>query len=248
MAFYFQKRQIFSYHCKRTFIVKAVLRCILFIFFLLPLIAIGQPRFSVSTDLSIMHNFDGRQPFTVPGQSIGVQWHPDEKYSVYSYFTYHLKGKYVSRLEARAKQTATQPQSFQFTNRSEMRLLHLSIGVKKFLTGSFRNMDELNVYISGGFGLLMGEALNNFSVAIDTGLYNIQDNVIGGSGDFKRLSFDLSAGVEYPVGYAFFLFSEARMLIPTTDYPSSYLLKNNNAPFLGSINIGVRILFNDEQD
>ena len=57
--------------------MKAVLRCILFILFLLPLIAIGQPRFSVSSDVSIMHNFDGRQPFTVPGQSIGVQWHPE---------------------------------------------------------------------------------------------------------------------------------------------------------------------------
>ena len=228
--------------------MKAVLRFILFILFLLPLIAIGQPRFSFSSDISVMHNFDGRQPFTVPGQSIGLQWHPDEKYSVYSYFTYHLKGKYVSRLEARAKQPATQPQAFQFTNRSEMRLHHLSIGVKKYLTGSYRNNDKLTVYISGGFGLLMGEAVNNFSVAIDTSLYNVQDNVISGSGDFKRLSFDLGAGVEYPVGYAIFLFSEARILIPTTDYPSSYLLKNNNAPFLASFNIGVRILFNDDQD
>lgn len=228
--------------------MKAVLRFILFILFLLPLIAIGQPRFSVSSDISIMHNFDGRQPFTVPGQSIGLQWHPDEKYSVYSYFTYHLKGKYVSRLQARAKQPATQPQAFQFTNRSEMQLHHLSIGVKKYLTGSYRNTDKLTLYISGGFGLLLGEAVNNFSVSIDTSLYNVQDNVIGGSGDFKRLSFDLSAGIEYPVGYAIFLFSEARLLIPTTDYPSSYLLKNNNAPFLGSFNIGVRILFNDDQD
>lgn len=228
--------------------MKAVFRFIIFILFLLPSIAIGQPRFSVSSDVSIMHNFDGRQPFTVPGQSIGLQWHPDEKYSFYSYFTYHLKGKYASRLEASAKQLATQPQAFQFTNRSEMSLHHLSLGVKKYLTGSYRNTEKLTLYISGGFGLLMGSALNNFSVAVDTSLYNVQDNVIGGSGDFKRLSLDLSAGFEYPVGYAIFLFSEVRMLIPTTDYPSSYLLKNNNAPFLGSFNIGVRILFNDDQD
>jgi len=228
--------------------VRAVFRFILFILFFLPLIATGQPRFSVSTDVSIMHNFDGRQPFTVPGQSIGLQWHPDEKYSVYSYFTYHMKGKYVSRLQASAKQPGTQPQAFQFTNRSEMQLHHISLGVKKYLTGSFRNTEKLTIYISGGFGLLMGNALNNFSVAVDTSLYNVQDNVIGGSGDFKRLSFDLSGGIEYPVGYAIFLFSELRMLIPTTDYPSSYLLKNNNAPFLSSLNLGIRILFNDDHD
>lgn len=204
--------------------------------------------FSISTDVSILRNFDGRQPFTVPGQTVAFQCHPDDRLAVYSYFTYHWNGKYANSLQAVAKQPATQPQTIDFLNRSTMTLHHLSVGVKKYLTGSVHNEEKLTLYVSGGFGLLMGKAENNFSAAIDTGLYNVQDNVISGTGRFKRLSFDISPGVEYPVGYLVFAFVEARLLIPTTGYPSNYLLKNNNAPLLGSINIGFRILFNDDKD
>ena len=34
------------------------------------------------------------------------------------------------------------------------------------------------------------------------------------------------------------------MHIPTSDYPNNYLVKNPNAPFVGSINLGIRVLFN----
>lgn len=215
---------------------------------MIPAASLAQLRFSLSTDASLLHNFDGKQPFTVPGQTIGVQWHPDVKYSLYTYFTYHWNGKYLNSLRADAKQPSTQPQVIYFANRSEMRLHHLSLGIKKWLTGTFRNTEQLTLYLTGGFGLIMGRAFNTFSVAIDTSLYTVQNDIVNGSGHFKRLSFDVSAGLEYPLGYEFFVFSEARMMIPTTSYPSSYLLKNNNAPFLGSFNVGVRILFNDDQD
>lgn len=208
----------------------------------------GQNLFSVSTDLSILRNFDGKQSFTVPGQTVALQWHPDKKYTVYSYFTYHWNGKYATTLRADAKQPATQPQTIHFINRSEMTLHHLSVGVKKYLTGSVKNEERLTTYVSGGFGLIAGKASNNFSAAIDTSLYTVTGNIISGTGRFKRLSFDIAAGIEYPVGYMVFVFSEARLLIPTTGYPSSYLLKNNNAPLPGSINIGFRILFSDEKD
>jgi len=221
-----------------------------FLIFLLltPAAVQAQIRYSLTTDISAMRNFDGKQPFTVPGQSVGLQWHPDKRYSLYSYFTYHGHGRYLNNLQANAKQPSTQPQVINFANRSEMRLHHLSVGVKKWLNGSFRNTEQLTLYLTGGFGLIMGKAFNTFNVAVDTSLYTIQDNIVSGSGDFKRLSLDLSAGLEYPMGYAFFIFSEARVMIPTTSYPSNYLLKNNNAPFLGSLNIGVRIIFNDDQE
>jgi hypothetical protein len=128
-----------------------------------------------------------------------------------------------------------------------MRLRHLSIGVKRYLAGSYMSLEKFNLYGGAGFGLIMGNASNNFSVPVDTTIYFVQDNIIPGSGDFKRLTFDLTAGVEFPVAYEIFVFSEARLHIPTTDYPNTFLLKNSNAPFLGGLNFGIRILFNYER-
>ena len=206
-----------------------------------------EAQFSLATDISLLRNFDGQQPFTVIGQSVHGEWHVEEKNTLYAFFTYHSNGKYANDLTASAKTTGTQPQNFSFTNRSEMRLRHLSFGVKRYFLGSYKKLEKVNLYASGGFGLIMGTAVNNFSVTVDTALYTVQNNVLNGSGDFKRLSFDLATGFEIPVAYEIFVFSEARIHIPTTNYPNSYLLKNNNAPFLGGINLGIRILFNYER-
>jgi len=170
------------------------------------------------------------------GQSLIPQWHFDKKTTLYTWFTYHLI--------ATAKSPATQPQSISFANQSEMKLRQFSIGVKKYFTGSYETLEKFNLYATGGFGLIIGSASNTFSKSIDTALYTIQNNVVNGSGDFKRLTLDLAGGLEFPVSYEIFVYTEIRMHIPTTNYPNSYLLKNSNAPFLGGFNLGIRILFN----
>ena len=207
----------------------------------------AQTKFSLATDLSVLRNFDKQQKFTVTGQTLVVQWHVDEKNSFYTSFDYHSNGKYNSQLIATAKSITTQPQSISFTNHSEMKLRHFSAGLKRYLLGSFKKTDQFNLYGAAGFGLIMGTASNNFSMAVDTFQYTVQNNIISGSGSFKRLSFDITAGWELPVAYEIFVYSEARLHIPTTGYPSNYLLKSTNAPFTGSINFGIRILFNDER-
>lgn len=204
----------------------------------------AQIKFSAATDLSVLHNFDGQQKFTVVGQSLVPQWHIDKKVTLYALLTYHANGKYSSTLLATAKSPATQPQTISFTNNSEMRLRQFSLGIRKYFIGTFEKLDGFNAYGGGGFGLIIGTASNNFSPAIDTSLYNIQNNAVNGSGDFKRLTFDIIGGFEFPVSYEIFVYSEIRMHIPTTNYPNSYLLKNTNAPFLGGINLGIRVLFN----
>jgi hypothetical protein len=222
-----------------------------FIYFIILLLSFSavqaQVKFSLATDFSVLRNFDGQQPFTVAGQTLNTIFHFDEKNSVYAWFTYHANGKYHHTLSAYGKTPAIQPQQFSFTNRSEMRLRHLSIGVRRYFTGSYKKLENFNFYGGGGFGLIMGNASNNFSVPVDTTIYLIQDNIIPGSGDFKRLTLDLTAGIEFPVAYEIFVFSEARLHIPTTEYPNTFLLKNNNAPFLGGLNLGIRILFNYER-
>lgn len=125
-----------------------------------------------------------------------------------------------------------------------MRLRQFSVGIKKYLIGSFDKLENFSLYGTAGFGLIIGTALNNFSTPVDTSRYTVQNNVVNGSGDFKRLTLDLATGIDFPVSYEVFIYTEIRMHIPTTNYPNSYLLKNSNAPFLGGINIGIRVLFN----
>lgn len=168
----------------------------------------------------------------------------DKKSTLYAWFTYYANGKYKSTLSATAKSPVTQPQRISFTNQSEMRLRQFSIGIKRYFIGSYEHLENFNLYAAGGFGLILGNASNTFSTYIDTARYTIQKNIVNGSGDFKRLTFDLIGGIEFPVSYEIFVYSEIRMLIPTTNYPSSYLLKNSNAPFLAGINLGIRVLFN----
>ena len=220
-------------------------RNIFFIFLLLNTSSLfAQVKFSLATDLSFLHNFDGKQKFTTVGQTVLPQWHLDKKNTLYAWFTYYGNGKYKSTLIATAKSPGTQPQSISFTNQSEMRLRQFSVGVKRYFIGSFENLEKFNLYAAGGFGLIIGTASNTFSKYIDTALYTIQNNIVNGSGDFKRLTLDLTGGLEFPVSYEIFIYSEIRMHIPTTNYPNNYLLKNSNAPFLGGISIGIRVLFN----
>lgn len=127
-----------------------------------------------------------------------------------------------------------------------MRLRQFSLGIKRYFFGSAEKLEKFNLYGAAGFGLISGSATNNFSAAVDTSLYLVQDNILNGSGDFKRLTFDIAAGWELPVGYEIFVFSEARIHLPTTSYPNGYLLKNKNAPLPGTINFGIRVLFNAE--
>jgi hypothetical protein len=204
----------------------------------------AQVKFSLASDISFLHNFDGKQKFTVVGQTVMPQWHFDKKSTLYAWFSYHANGKYKSNLIATAKSPGTQPQNISFTNQSEMKLRQFSLGIKKYFIGAYDKLENFSVYGGAGFGLIIGTASNIFSSVIDTSLYIVQNNIVNGSGDFKRLTLDLTGGLDFPVSYEVFIYTEIRMHIPTTNYPNSYLLKNSNAPFLGGFNLGIRILFN----
>jgi hypothetical protein len=224
--------------------VKSFSNALIFFFLLSNSCLFAQIKFSAATDVSVLHNFDPQQKFTVIGQTILPQWHFDKKNTVYAWLVYHANGKYENTLIATAKSTSTQAQTFAFSNQSVMRLRQISFGFKRYIIGAFDNLEKFNLYAAGGFGVMYGNASNTFSTYVDTALYNVQYNVIHGSGDFKRLTFDITGGFEFPVSYEIFIYSEVRMYIPTTDYPSSYLINNSRAPMLGSINLGIRIIFN----
>ena len=204
----------------------------------------AQGKFSLATDGSLLHNFESTQKFTVFGQTLIPQFHIDNKTTFYAWISYHINGKYKNELTATAKSPTTQPQTISFVNESQMRLRQISLGVKQYLVGGYAIEEGFSLYAAGGFGLMHGRVTNNFSTSIDTSIYTIQNDMTNGTGDFKRLTFDITGGVEFPISYEIFVYSEMRVHIPTTDYPSKYLFKNSNAPFLAGINLGLRILFN----
>ena len=98
-----------------------------------------------------------------------------------------------------------------------------------------------NIYGYAGFGLLLGRMDNSHSVSTDTTLYNVP--VLAGKANFKRLTVDLGLGWEIPIGGDFYFYTEGKVWIPTTNYPSKYIFVNSNAPYVAMLGAGIRILF-----
>ena len=118
---------------------------------------------------------------------------------------------------------------------------HVSLGWKHYFKGNSNAEKNWNLYGYAGFGLMLGRVVNAHSVNIDTVAYNVP--VLAGKANFKRLTFDLGLGVEFPLGGDIFIYTEGRTFIPTSDYPSKYIFINNNAPLIVSLNLGFRVLF-----
>lgn len=199
------------------------------------------PQFSFATDLGVQRNFKQEQKYWSVGQTVQALFHFTPKDGVYVWFCYYTNGKFKNDVTAVAHSPATIPQQFNYTNSAKMRLKHFSIGWKKYLKGSSDAEKNWNLYTYGGFGLLLGRVDNVHSVSIDTALYNAP--VLSGKANFKRLTLDVGLGWEIPIGGDFYFYNEARVWIPTTDYPSKYIFVNNNAPLVAMMNIGLRLLF-----
>jgi len=124
-----------------------------------------------------------------------------------------------------------------------MKLHQFSVGWKHYLVGNFEAEIKWNLYAITGFGLLFGTSTNTYSTVIDTSLYYAPVQPADGSGHFKRLTLDLGLGWEIPLSAAAFVYSEGKIWIPTTDYPSKFLLVNDKAPLVAVVGVGLRILF-----
>ena len=200
-----------------------------------------QPKLSISNDLGLQHSFKKEQRYWAGGHTIHLHLHFTPKEGAYSWISYYSVGKFSNDIMASAKLPATSPQQINYVNKAEMRFKQFSLGWKHYLKGAFNSEDKWNLYGYAGFGLMLGRVVNNHSLTIDTFLYNVP--VQSGKANFKRLTLDLGLGWEMPLSSDIFFYNEARVWIPTTDYPSNYLLVNKNAPLVASLNFGIRILF-----
>jgi hypothetical protein len=218
-------------------------RIIIFLFFsCISVASFAQPtQFSIATDLGLQRSFKKGQQYWSGGHTIQAQFHFTPKDGAYAWISYYTNGKFSNNVTASAKSGSTSPQQVNYVNNALMRFKQISIGWKKYLKGTFNIEEGWNIYGYAGFGLLLGRIENTHSVSIDTLVYQVPVRV--GKANFKRLTLDLGLGWEIPLGADVFLYAEGRVWIPTTDYPSKYLFINDNAPLVGMINLGVRILF-----
>lgn len=199
------------------------------------------PRFSLATDVGLQRNFKKEQRYLVVGHNTVPHFHLSEKDGVYVAFSYFAYGRFTNQVVATAKSPLTVPQEMPYVNNGRMRAKEFSIGFRRYLKGNFEAVSQWNLYGSAGFGLLFGRVINTHSVNIDTLNYSLP--VHKGEGKFKRLTFDLALGAELPMTGDFYFYLEARAWVPTTDYPSKYIFVNDNAPFMGMLGAGIRLLF-----
>ena len=200
-----------------------------------------RPGFSIATDLDLQRSFKKEQRYWAVGQAVQMHFHFTRKDGLYSWISYYSDGKFSNDLIASAKLPATNPQQMNYVNNAEMRFKHFSVGWKHYFKGAYNSEDSWNLYGYAGFGLLMGRVINNHSVIIDSNLYYIP--VRNGKANFKRLTLDLGLGWEVNLGGNIYFYNEARVWVPTTDYPSKYIFINKDAPLVASLNFGIRILF-----
>jgi len=218
-------------------------KTILLVFLLVTVAAWSQPtQFSLATDVGALHSFKKDQRFWCAAQTITGNFSFTQKDGLYVWFCYTINGKFSNDLTANAKSVFTVPLQVYYTNDANLRFSHISTGWKHYLKGGYYSEKSWNLYFYGGFGLMFGTVQNRHSTSIDTADYVVP--VTQGKGHFKRLTFDVGLGYETLVAPDIYFYTEARLLLPTTDYPSDYLFVNEDAPLTGSINVGVRLFIN----
>ena len=205
--------------------------------------AFSQIRISGSTDIMVLRSFKEDQSFWAVGQNIIVDWHFTTKGGAYASLSYSSYGNFTNELSATAKAVTTSPQQISFDNKAQIRFQQISLGFKHYFVGTTDAEVNWNLYSIAGLGVMFGRVTNSYSTSIDTSLYNAPKQPVIGSGHFKRLTLDLGLGWEIPLSGDVFLYASGKVWIPTSDYPSKYLFANENAPLVGMLGLGIRLLF-----
>jgi hypothetical protein len=203
----------------------------------------AQVKFSMGTDVSLLRNFSTNQQFTSFGQSVQGNVHLTAKQTIYGWLSYYLNSSFTNRFNAVAKDPATIPAAAIFRVKGTWKYNHISIGLKQYLYGSHDRNDQISIYGMAGFGLLFAKATNALLDPVDTALYQLPANPQIGASAFKRLTFDLGIGGEYPLGTDLFIYTDLRTWINTSSYPSAIFHSTGKAPVPVLLSVGLRALF-----
>lgn len=216
--------------------------------FILSLLFISTPShsqvsYSIATDLSVMRNFSPKQKFNAIGQTVQGLIHFDKRESVYASLVYYSPGKFSNSFIAAARSPFTVPGSIAYRVQGTWSLRQISLGWKHYFRGSFDQEEGWNLYGLAGFGLMWSNTENILKTAVDTSVYQLAPSPEIGSGVFRRLTFDLGLGTEFPLGGEIFAYVDIRTWIPTTSHPNPLLHDNKNVPRPLIVCTGLRFNF-----
>jgi len=202
----------------------------------------AQLAYSIATDVSILRSFSPQQHFLAFGQTVKGNWHFSKKETAYAWVSYYTNGRFKNRATAIANGLTTQPPFINYTVYSKLRYRQVSVGWKHYFKGAYNEETSWNLYGLAGFGLLLGKAENTYSQLIDTIQYEAPIRPTAGTGNFKRLTFDIGIGTEIPLGSTIYFYTELRSWLPESDYPSKYLINRSQLPQTLLLNGGIRVL------
>ena len=202
----------------------------------------AQPAYSIATDVTILRSLTPQQHFTAFGQTVKGNMHFSKKESGYAWLSYYTNGRFRHRATAVASDPATQPAAVNYTVYSGLRYRQVSLGWKHYFKGAYDAELTWNLYGLAGFGLLFGKAENSYSQPVDTLYYQAPYHPTTGTASFKRLTFDIGLGTEIPLGSTTYFYTELRSWLPASDYPSSYLIHNDQTPLTLVLSVGIRVL------
>lgn len=203
----------------------------------------AQTKVSVGSDVSLMRNFSKGQTFAVMGQTVQANFHFTKKESAYAWISYHTQGQFTNAFIALARAPFTNPSAISYQVTGKWRSRQISLGWKHFFKGSFDDEEQWHIYGLAGFGLYFPRVENTYDQPIDTVIYNFSNSPRAGVGEFKRLTLDFGLGAEFPLSGNFFVYGDARVWVPASDYASPYLHYNRKVPLPLLINAGLRVLF-----
>lgn len=229
-----------------SYCLKKIISCFFFLS-ILHYAAFTQLPVSIATDVSILHNFSPHQKFWAFGQGVEANFHFSKKNTVYGWLNYHTKGSFTNSFIADAKSSATNPATIGYNVKGKWGMRQVSLGWKHFIKGSYNEENTWNLYAAAGFGLLFSNIQNTLLTVVDTSSYQLKPSPALGSGNFKRLTVDLSLGIEYPLTSGFFLYGDLRTSFPASDYPSPFFHDQQQVPLSLMFNTGIRILFGSDE-
>lgn len=199
----------------------------------------AQVNFSVGTGLSGLRNFSPQQGFWAVGQTVRTVFHFSPKESAYAWLDYYTEGKFKNDFTATAKSATVSPQTLNYMATGRLTYRHISLGWTHYFKGSFSADKDVSIYGMGGFGFLYARVRN--TAPVDTTLYHAVPRQ--GNDRIRKLTFDLGAGAEQPLGGHFYLFADGRIWLPASSNTSPYLTNQQNVPLAFMVSAGLRVLF-----
>ncbi len=197
---------------------------------------------SIATDISLLRNFTPGSHFTAMGQTVQALYHIAPKTTGYAWINYYTPGNFKNILTATARDSATVPQTLNYTARSSIRFRHISLGLRRYITGRYNADGGLSLYALGGFGLLLIKAANTYSTPVNAAVYTIPQKSVAGTLNFVRLTADVGLGAETLLGGGIYLYGDLRTWVQASRYPQPYLY-NQALPRVAILTGGIRILF-----